>query len=40
MNPWPMIGGVGIAGVSQNEYRIPNNAEEGDFIVMTKALGT
>ncbi len=35
-----MIGGVGIAVVSEGEYIMPNYAQPGDVLVMTKALGT
>jgi selenide,water dikinase len=39
-NPWPMIGGAGIAAVSESEFLMPTRAEPGDVIIMTKALGT
>jgi len=30
MSPWPIVGGVGIAGVSEDEYFLPINAKPGD----------
>lgn len=35
-----MIGGAGIAAVSESEFLMPTRAEAGDVIIMTKALGT
>ena len=40
MNPWPMIGGVAISVLGRHEFIMPNDAEVGDVLVMTKALGT
>lgn len=40
MNPWPMIGGTAISVVKKSEVKFPNNAKEGDLIVLTKPLGT
>jgi selenide,water dikinase len=40
LNPWPMIGGVGISALSRQEFVMPNEAQPGDILVMTKALGT
>ncbi|KAL4441604.1 hypothetical protein ABPG74_021536 [Tetrahymena malaccensis] len=39
-NPWPIIGGVGIAAVEKNEFIMPNDAVAGDVIILTKPLGT
>lgn len=40
MNPWPMIGGTAISVVKKSEVKFPNNAKEGDLLVLTKPLGT
>lgn len=40
LGPWPMIGGVANTVVRKDEYLTPNNAKEGDIIVLTKPLGT
>lgn len=40
MNPWPMIGGTAISVVKKSEVKFPNNANEGDVLVLTKPLGT
>lgn len=40
LNPWPIIGGVANTVVNKDEFLIPNNAQEGDVIVLTKPLGT
>lgn len=40
MNPYPMIGGAGIAVISPDEFLMPTRAKAGDVIVITKALGT
>jgi len=39
-NPWPMIGGVGIAFARNSEFVLPNKARAGQKILLTKALGT
>lgn len=38
-NPWPMMGGCAIAAVRSNEFMMPNNAEAGDVLILTKPLG-
>jgi len=40
MNPWPIIGEVAISVLGRHEFIMPNDAEVGDVIVMTKSLGT
>ncbi len=40
MNPWPMIGGTAISVSKKTEVIFPNNAKEGDLLVLTKPLGT
>lgn len=39
-NPWPMMGGCAIAVVKENEFVMPNNAQPGDSIILTKPLGS
>ena len=39
-NPWPMMGGCAIAVVDQNNYVMPNYAQSGDVLVLTKPLGS
>ena len=38
-NPWPMMGGCAIAVVKDEEFVMPNNAEPGDVLILTKPLG-
>lgn len=40
MNPWPIIGGVANVICRKDEIIIPNLAEVGDQIILTKPLGT
>ena len=40
LGPWPIIGGVANTVVKEGEYLIPNEAKEGDVILLTKPLGT
>jgi hydrogenase maturation factor len=40
MSPWPLIGGVGIAGVTNDDFVMPVYARPGDQIVLTKPLAT
>lgn len=40
LNPWYIIGGVATSVVSSNEFIMPENAVEGDVLVLTKPLGT
>ena len=40
LNPWPLIGGVAIASSDQEDLIMPNYADVGDQIVLTKPLGT
>ncbi|KAK6641526.1 hypothetical protein RUM44_013238 [Polyplax serrata] len=39
-NPWCTIGGIATAVCRSTEFIIPDKAEKGDVIVLTKALGT
>ena len=38
-NQWPMMGGCAIAAVRDDEFVMPNNANPGDVILLTKPLG-
>lgn len=38
-NEWPMMGGAAIAVVDEKGFVMPNNAEPGDVIILTKPLG-
>lgn len=40
MNPWPIIGGVAMSAVFEKQMIRPNGATVGDYIVLTKPLGT
>lgn len=40
LNPWPIIGGVAMAIVSEDEFVLPVHAKVGDVIILTKPLGT
>jgi len=40
VNPWPIIGGVAMSVCSDEQFLMPENAEPGDLIVLTKPLGT
>jgi len=40
VNPWPIIGGVGISTVKEVDFIRPENIKPGDKLVLTKALGT
>lgn len=40
LNPWLTIGGVASAVCQPNEFIMPDGAEVGDVIVITKPLGT
>lgn len=39
-NPWPMMGGCAIAVVEDGDFVMPNHAQPGDALVLTKPLGT
>jgi len=39
MNASPMIGGCAIASGLKSDYIIPNGAEVGDVLLLTKPLG-
>lgn len=39
-NPWPIIGGVAMSVCSQAEFIVPEHAQVGDVLVLTKPLGT
>lgn len=39
-NPWPIIGGVAQAIVSDSEFILPELGQAGDVLVLTKPLGT
>ena len=38
-NMWPMMGGTAISVIDDNNFVMPNNAEPGDAIILTKPLG-
>lgn len=40
LNPWYIIGGVASSVASSDEFIMPENAKEGDVLVLTKPLGT
>lgn len=40
LNPWPIIGGVASSCVPRDKIIMPDNAEPGDVLVLTKPLGT
>ena len=39
-NQWPMMGGCAIAVVNEDGYVMPNHAQPGDVLILTKPLGT
>jgi len=39
-NPWPIIGGVAMSTITEEEMIRPENAKVGDLLVLTKPLGT
>ena len=39
-NPWPIIGGVATSICSVDDSILPENAIEGDLLILTKPLGT
>ena len=39
-NQWPMMGGCAIAVVKDDGYVMPNHAQPGDVLILTKPLGT
>ncbi len=39
-NMWPMMGGCAVSVVNEDEYVMPNHAQPGDKIILTKPLGT
>ena len=39
-NPVPIIGGAAFSTLREGEYIMPNSAEPGDVILLTKPLGT
>lgn len=40
LNPWPIIGGVATALVTDDEFVSPDGAVAGDVIMLTKPIGT
>lgn len=40
LNPWPIIGGVATAVVTEDEFVSSDGAQVGDVLVLTKPLGT
>lgn len=40
VNPWPIIGGVGMSVVPESEVIRPCGAQPGDVLILTKPLGT
>eukprot|EP01097_Dermamoeba_algensis_P010917 TRINITY_DN8294_c0_g1_i1.p1 TRINITY_DN8294_c0_g1~~TRINITY_DN8294_c0_g1_i1.p1 ORF type:complete len:261 (+),score=34.77 TRINITY_DN8294_c0_g1_i1:323-1105(+) len=39
-NPWPIIGGVAMSMCRKENFILPTSAQVGDFIILTKPLGT
>jgi len=39
-NQWPMMGGCAIAVVEDGEFVMPNYAQPGDSLILTKPLGS
>ncbi|CAG9315350.1 unnamed protein product [Blepharisma stoltei] len=39
INPWPIIGGVGMSVVPETQVIYPRGAQPGDMLVLTKPLG-
>lgn len=40
LNPWPIIGGVATSVCKEEDFIRPENAVDGDVLVLTKPLGT
>ena len=40
LNPWPIIGGVAMSTITEEEMIRPENARVGDLLILTKPLGT
>jgi len=40
INPWPIIGGVAMSTCTPDEFIDPIHGVEGDYVVLTKPLGT
>lgn len=40
MNPWPIIGGIAMSVLSEDEFIRPDGLVEGDVVVLTKPIGT
>jgi len=40
LNPWPIIGGTAMRVCKPEEFILPENAVDGDVLVLTKPLGT
>jgi len=40
INPWPTIGGVAMSTCSDDEFIDPIHGVEGDYLVLTKPIGT
>jgi len=40
LNPWPIIGGVAMSTITEDEMIRPENAKLGDLLILTKPLGT
>eukprot|EP01086_Lenisia_limosa_P001679 TRINITY_DN1341_c0_g1_i1.p1 TRINITY_DN1341_c0_g1~~TRINITY_DN1341_c0_g1_i1.p1 ORF type:complete len:311 (-),score=91.00 TRINITY_DN1341_c0_g1_i1:272-1204(-) len=39
-NPWPIIGGVATSVLMEHEFIRPENAVDGDVLILTKPIGT
>lgn len=40
LNPWPIIGGVAMTVCNTGEFVLPEGAEPGNVLVLTKPIGT
>jgi len=40
LNPWPIIGGTAVSTCKREDFIMPEDAVEGDVLVLTKPLGT
>ena len=38
-NMWPMMGGSAISVLGDNDFVMPNRAQPGDKLILTKPLG-
>jgi len=40
LNPWPIIGGTAVSTCKREDFIMPEDAVDGDVLVLTKPLGT